>query len=344
MLGRSLLRWSRSLFIHRLEPHSSRRTFSTTPKPQIINEAVQTAQDYYQFLHFSDLSWAASIPLVAFTLRFGILAPVTLYTHYVNSERAKLNPLGFAYRQAIKNDVMREHGAQGPQTCQAIVVRRVAIQSRKLRKEMDVQYWKTFTGWIQFPIWLTMIEALRRMCGIREGLLGLAQKSINGVEEAEMSQESAIVAHNAEVAPEATVTTLDIVQRTSSTIPVETSLATEGMLWFPNLLEPDPYAMLSVALSATIWANIAYMDQRIQKHSPTVPSLWRQRVTRALYVAGAGAGFATLQLPSAMLLYWITSSQSALWFNIILDRYWPLERTITPQSVKPFEIKHPIKD
>lgn len=234
--------------------------------------------------------------------------------------------------------MIRNHGAEGPHTCEAIVRRRLAKKGRDLRKEFGAQYWKSFLGWIQVPVWLTMIEALRRMCGTREGLLGLAQRGFASVTEGRMGLKNAIEEDPMEAVSEAR-DVVEMLPQTVSNVSVEPSFATEGMLWFPNLLVPGSHALLSVLLTASIWANVAYLQHKNQKINAE-PSKWRERFTRTLYVVGAGAGVATVQLPSAMLVYWVSSSASALLFNVFLDRVRPLPKPIVPRTVKPFEIRH----
>ena len=182
-----------------------------------------------------------------------------------------------------------------------------------------------------------MIEALRRMCGTREGLLGLAQRGFGSVAEGGMGVDNAIDTMEAVDG----ATGVETLPQTISNVPVDVSFKTEGMLWFPDLLVPDPHALLSVLLTASIWANVAYLQHKNQRAN-VEPSRWRERLTRTLYVVGAGAGFATVQLPSAMLVYWISSSASALLLNVFLDRSRPLPKAIVPLTVNPYEIRHQI--
>ena len=323
----------------------SRRLLSTSPKPQLADSAILVAHDIFQNAHhLTGTSWSFTLPAVAVALRFLVLAPITFYTHNVTAKRLKLLPLGYALRHAIRKDVIRKHGAEGPRTCDAIVRKTLARKGRGLRKEFGVQYWKSFLGWVQVPVWLTMIEALRRMCGTREGLLGLAQRGFGSVTEKGMGVDNTIEGDAVEdvEAVEKGTDMAEALPQAVYNVPVEASFATEGMLWFPNLLVPDPHALLSVFLTASIWANVAYLQHKNQRVNAE-PSKWRERFTRTLYVVGAGAGAATVQLPSAMLVYWVSSSASALLFNVVLDRTRPLPKPIIPRTVKPFEIRHKVE-
>ena len=82
------------------------------------------------------------------------------------------------------------------------------------------------------PIWLTAMGTLRQMTGADNGMLGLVGKSMSGAQH--------IIPNN-----------LD-----NGIIPVEHSLAVEGMLWFPNLTAPDSALLLPFVVSFLFFFNV----------------------------------------------------------------------------------------
>ena len=174
-----------------------------------------------------------------------------------------------------------------------------------------------------------------------EGLLGIVQKSLAKPWNGGTEMDNAVQGEWTEEAVSASAEASKIVPQVAGNISIEPSLATEGILWFPNLLIAEPYGILSIILTCSIWANVGYAEQKARPVSPE-PSKWRQRLTRGFFVLGIGVGFATLQLPSAMLFYWISSSASALCFSVLLEKYRPLPRPFVPRKITPFEIRHKI--
>ena len=103
-------------------------------------------------------------------------------------------------------------------------------------------------------------------------------------------------------------------------IPTEPSLATEGMLWFDDLTIPDPSLILPFALSGIMFVMFSSRRGADGFHSAPGSTIkhayqafsWSERKRRILKVGALVAGPATLIFPSAMLLYWISSSLAAV--------------------------------
>ena len=153
----------------------------------------------------------------------------------------------------------------------------------------------------QLPIWLTAIEAVRAMCGTRAGLLGMILRSENAA---------------------------------TAGVPTAPSLATEGILWFPDLLVPDPQLVLPFLLSGAVFLNLTHARSGVGNQS-----VWQKRLHRSLMIVALALGPLTLQVPSAMLVYWISSSLLALLQAMILDRAMPM-----PPAIKPCDPMKRLKD
>ncbi|KAI9697060.1 MAG: hypothetical protein M1836_005021 [Candelina mexicana] len=118
-------------------------------------------------------------------------------------------------------------------------------------------------------------------------------------------------------------------------IPVESTFATEGAFWFPDLLVPDPHLLLPFILSGTMFTNI-WLNTRLQNDG-TEPSVFKRRLTNSLKFVALIIGPATLQMPSAMLVYWISSSSFAMLQNLLLDWIVPLDKPVKPCKPKTIE-------
>jgi len=185
---------------------------------------------------------------------------------------------------------------------------------------------------MQLPIWLLMVETLRGMAGTRKGLLGLMLPTglAESVDELGAAPELAAAGM-----PEAGVVGAELIGEKSvvdAVVPVEPSLATEGMLWFPDLMAADPMLLLPFMLSATLFLNI-YSGQ--QRGIPGVAmTKGRIRIMRALGVVALAAGPLTLQMPTAMLLYWVSSGVLAYGQNLLIDYYMPVKSPVKPCESK----------
>lgn len=142
------------------------------------------------------------------------------------------------------------------------------------------------------------------MTGVEDGMLSLAAKSLKG--------ERWI--HNP--GHDTTTTTSD------ELIPMEPSLATEGTLWFDNLIAPDPSLILPFALSGIMFLLYRYGGNTYGLLEVLIPGqtidrarqilYWNLQKTKILKIGALAIAPATLMFPSGMLLYWISSSLAGL--------------------------------
>lgn len=176
---------------------------------------------------------------------------------------------------------------------------------------------------MQLPVFLVVIETLRKMCGMHGGLLGLFSEWY--FKPAEISLEHGIEGWaDGPLQP----STLPFKQADHSVvIPFEQSLATEGALWFPDLLVPDPLLILPFALSGTMFFNIYYQSTLAKG---TTESKWQARIQNILKIVALAVGPLTLNVPSGILLFWISSSLCAVGSNIALEAYLPLAPLFKP--------------
>ena len=171
-----------------------------------------------------------------------------------------------------------------------------------------------FVPLLQLPIWLGFIETIRRMSGAHAGLIGLVMNASSSSD------------------AKAATDTLQTVAEGGG-VPIETTFAIEGALWFPDLLVPDPFLILPFVLSASMLANIYYQERQKLIRS-TIVTTFSRRLTNALKLIALAVGPLTLNLPSAMLVYWISSAGTALAQSILMDRYRPLSPAVQPCKPK----------
>ena len=190
--------------------------------------------------------------------------------------------------------------------CSRIIAAEMRKKGVEIRKRMGLQYWRSSLSWIQLPIFLLFIETIRRMCDTRGGLLGLIMK-----------------------APDKDAMTRSEMAHTYINPCLESGLATEGALWFPDLLAPDPMLILPFALSASLFGNLLLYDAKAKANGIPIGK-WQLRFQRTLKLMALGIGPATLAMPSGMLIYWISSSLCALGQHALLEWYIPGRPIITP--------------
>jgi mitochondrial inner membrane protein COX18 len=278
------------------------------------------------------LPWAYTIPLSALLLRLSLTLPLTIYTRLVIQQRLTLQPLLQAWSHQIRRHNMAKSGHMGP----AIVYRDTQADMREKRSQIygrwGCRLWKNYLPVIQLPIWLLMLETLRGMAGTRKGLLGLMLPTelIGKVDELDAAPELAALGMS-----EAGIVGAELIGEKSvveAVVAVEPSLATEGMLWFPDLMAADPMLWLPFMLSGTMFLNI-YSGQ--QRGIPGVAmTQGRIRWMRALGVVALAAGPLTLQMPTAMLLYWVSSGLLGYGQNLLIDHYMPIKSPVRPCEPK----------
>ncbi|KAL8994589.1 MAG: hypothetical protein Q9169_005485 [Polycauliona sp. 2 TL-2023] len=235
---------------------------------------------------------------------------------------------------------------KGPQESHRLLSKMLTKKSNEIYARSGAQRWKSFLPYLQFPIWLTAIETIRRMSGTQEGLLGLLQKSVTWTEpedplfdrkepRAMPSGEEAFEAENSYFHPDnADSMPSDVF--VSPVVPVESSFATEGTLWFPDLLVPDPHLVLPFVLSITLFANITHAEWTANKLG-SMPTAFRRRLGNAFKIVALAVGPLTLSMPSAIHVYWISSSVSALGYNAFMNWYSPLVIGVKPCKERRYE-------
>lgn len=335
----------------------SRRFFHVTSKAQFIDTCLSETHTLITSLHSATgLPWAATLPLTALLIRFGLIAPLSTYAHSVAQRRQKNYPLLNAWRHVYQKKIMdneekeKEKEKKGPKEAHRLLSKMMMKKSNEIYARTGTQRWKSFIPYLQFPIWLTAIETIRRMSGAQQGLVGLLQQSgqkfvtwgepddplFDHKETKPMpSGERTFDEENLEMSPPDTDSMISEGLVESPVVPIEPSFATEGALWFPDLLLPDPHVTLPFILSITLLANISHAEWTARQLG-TKPTAFRRRLGNAFKIVALAVGPLTLSMPSAIHVYWISSSVFALGYNVLMHWYSPLVAGVKPCKERRF--------
>lgn len=275
------------------------RSFHASPRPQFLDAGVATAHALFDTLHSSTgLPWVCVLPLAALTIRTTLILPISIYSRRVIQKQASLTPLVQSWQHVLRGRAMAKAASLGPHAVQ----KELLLQMRRKRSEIfsrwGCQIWKTMLPLAQLPIWVTAVEAVRAMCGAQVGLLGMMMRTENSADAVSDGIREAMM---------------------------QPSFAVEGALWFPDLLVPDPILILPFMLSGAVFLNLTN-----SQGSRANQSAWQRRLQRSLKVVALLLGPLTLQMPSAVLVYWISSSLLAYLQSVVLDKAMPM-----PSPVKP---------
>ncbi|KAI9829102.1 MAG: hypothetical protein M1832_000125 [Thelocarpon impressellum] len=277
----------------------------------MLEATLSTTHSLLSSLHSATgLPWSATLPLAALLIRLSITTPLTLYTRRSQQRQLSLQPLLQGWQTRLRQTVISESSSLGPAECERLAKKAVRTKRRELHARWGCPAWKNWLPpVIQLPVFLVVIETIRRMCGASAGLLTLATSPFRSLPTPDTPRTEALDALSSSVTP-------------------DLSMATEGpTLWLPSLLDPDPLLLLPFLLSGTLLTNIHLLGQRSPGKQPTT---FQRRLTTTLRLLALAIGPATLAVPSAMLLYWTASAGLAVAQTIVLERFMPLRLPVTP--------------
>ncbi|EAS32999.3 membrane insertase COX18 [Coccidioides immitis RS] len=268
------------------------RHFHSSRPNQIINETVVLAHNALESVHsVTGLPWAVSIPLTAVLVRLTIAMPFQIWSLSHSSKMKKLNPLVVGWGRYFQGAVLTKAAVNrayiSPNAAEIQSQLLLRKKTKELYKRWKIRPWTRFAPLFQLPVWLTMMESMRRMVGMTGGLLSIVQGWL-------------------EKHPEA------------PNVPMVPSLYTEGALWFPDLLAADPYCALPVILSAAVFTNVTW-GWKIKKREdiPKLPTRKERIAAHTMRVLKRAFQASALflcpvmiasEVPAGMLIYWISST------------------------------------
>ncbi|KAJ5909022.1 hypothetical protein N7495_001704 [Penicillium taxi] len=276
------------------------RNFHPTKPRFLVNEVLDAATGFLHSVHdYSGLSWAVSIPLTALLVRTIVGLPLQIYTR-VHTRRARdLQPLLAAYKAWEVFELADTKRTQQRDKNVKDTMRRMPSH---LREKWNVKTFAPAVSVLQIPVWLALIEGLRGMSGMGSGLFATLFSIFKSPEE-----------------------TADAVNTL-----IEPSFASEGALWFPDLLAGDPTGVLPLILSASMILNIKTgWSAPTWREIADMPKLQMYRsfflggLRQFLQVIAVYIGFSAWasSMPVAVMLYWITSTNIATAQSSLLTKY-----------------------
>ena len=374
MTSRLLLRPARQL-LARSHAASSVSTFRTptrafhasAPRQDPVLDAILYLPHEMITLIHAQVPWYAAIPASAFLLRAALVTSFGTWARSLMARYIGLQPLRQALAHQKRDEVMKSmYKAGGVRTPKEATKRTIQGVKQSVR-ELDSRWKVTLKGqigWtlIQIPIFFTMAEVIRKMCGARDGLLALTTSSLKGIKEKLTGQTATTVdastgidvmdTSNASWSPDAlsvasayndttSAANVDGLANLATSPFFEPSLATEGMLWFTDLTMPDPF--LPFIVSGLMFSNIYFT-----KNAPTDERNWSNALRRVLLGVSLLIGPLCQNLPAGLMLYWAGSTSSVMFWNKWLDWKYPAPRDFTackrPLQMPPtMKTKSPIK-
>jgi inner membrane protein COX18 len=298
------------------------RHFHPTKPARLIPEALDASTAFIQGIHsITGLPWVASIPLTAVIVRMLVAMPLQMFAR-VNARRERdIAPLIHSWRVHFQNRLKGLPPAERKDRT-ATVNLHIRARTLALLDKWNVRRGYRYANLLQLPIWLSLMESLRGMTGNTNGLFPQLLSWFggrNGVEN------------------------LDMI--------VEPTLATEGALWFPDLLAGDPTGVLPVLLSASIIMNIR-RGWGIMTPSTDLADLPTMQLYQATFYRGLGlflqlmavnVGWSAYvnELPAALMIYWITSANVATLQTYLLEEHMFMRPPIPNLQKKFIAFKRP---
>ncbi|KAL1988206.1 hypothetical protein VTN96DRAFT_736 [Rasamsonia emersonii] len=331
--------WSRlrPIISSQTSPRQVRCFHLTRPSP-FLNEVLQVSSAFLHGVHsVTGLPWVASIPLTALIVRTAVAMPLQIYSKIHARRQRDIYPLVLSWRKHYEKIIMQQRKERAKERYQELIL---PIQAQSLlrknvrQKVADLfkrrkvnKYWR-FIPFLQMPIWLSLMEGLRAMCGNDKSLISYLLTSSS-------------------TTPEQSITSV-----------LEPSLATEGALWFPDLLAGDPTGVLPITLGLSILLNVStgwrtpsfgeisdYPRNEMLQHL-TFRLLKGGMQTLAIYI---GLSAYLTGMPAGLMIYWITSTNIATLQSLFLDKYMFAIKPLKPWTkmyvgiLRPGEVKPPSK-
>jgi inner membrane protein COX18 len=289
------------------------RQFHASRPHRFVDEALQLSRAAFETVHAaSGLSWGPSILLTGVLVRVLFLPLELAFKH--NKKRFQLyQPLLQAWRsEFLRQAKIKEQKGElpyGPKAVEWWMDQQVDKKRRLLQLKYGYRPWVGFLPLAAAPAWIINIDVLRRMAGMKQSLI------------------SFFVNENGDIDP--------------SLIPPEPSLALEGFLWIPQLTMADPQAILPITLWALVFSQVylrfkdvpsmtARQIQNLSSRKKQLQAVLRNRIKEVnlLFAIFLGPWLILLQLPSALVLYWIATSGTLVLERLLVNRILGVSKTL----------------
>jgi inner membrane protein COX18 len=301
-----LSRSSTTLQATRCRP-PARAFHASAPRQDPLLDAILYLPHEMMSLIHTAVPWYGAIPLTAFIARGLLVTTAGTYARSLVARYVGLHPLRQALAFQKRDEIMKRGNFRTPKEATIAVAKEVRDVTSALDKRWNVTL-KGQISWTlaQIPIFFAMAEVIRQKCAAHDGLLGMGINAFKGKATSTMAE------------------TGEFVARVTPSQWFEPSFATEGMLWFQDLLVPDPTGILPFMVSGLMFANIYTTKNTVENDAK-----WPNRVRNTLLVVSLAVGPLCQHLPAAMMLYWASSTSSVMLWNVWLDWKYPALRGYT---------------
>ncbi|PHH62744.1 hypothetical protein CDD81_6732 [Ophiocordyceps australis] len=251
---------------------------------------VWTAKHISAFYHVTGIPWFIMIPLAAVAVGAVVRLPCSILYYRLRRRREELKPL--IDLSCIYNRIKATRKHKNDRIAWDKEVAKLDKESRRdIYKSFGVGHWNFYLHLTVVPF-VIVSEALRKLCGSPGSWLAVQL----GLEKGSQGARAAV------------------------TRPLfEASLTDGGCLWFPDLTVMDPYFILplicSIVFARQIWARMPRerllillgIGNKPEMTSSTTRMVLGRVLGRAIIMTPA-IPLALADLPSAVMLFWISSS------------------------------------
>lgn len=280
-----------------------RNFHATAPRKNgAIDAFLYLPHEMISHLH-NYLPWYATLPLSAFLIRGLLVTTAGSYARALMARYIGTHPVRQAIAYQKRNELMQRGGYSNPKEARTAITKAVKKETQELDKRWNCTIYGQLSWTLaQIPIFFTMAEVIRQMCGTRDGLLGIALRNLGLRSGTETVHGVTLSDPNSWFQP---------------------SLAEEGMLWFPDLLVADPF--LPFVVSGLMFTNV-YLSKNTASADPSAAPTFTRAVRLGLMGASLMIGPMCQDLPAALMLYWAGSTGSVILWNFWLDWRYPAPR------------------
>ncbi|KAF2117692.1 60Kd inner membrane protein-domain-containing protein [Lophiotrema nucula] len=281
---------------------------ASPPRQSALDTVLILPHELLQFLHLG-VPWYAAIPISAFIVRGLLVTTIGSRVRSLVSRYIALHPLRYAIALQKRDEMAKKGGFTNPQEATKAIRKAVVAETRALDSRWNCTlYGQLSWTFLQLPLFFVMTEVIRRMSDREDGLLGMAFKAVGLGTKRETD---VLVSGHVADGP----------AHLHSSPWYEQALGTEGILWFPDLLVPDPTGVLPFIASGLMFTNIWFSSNTSEKIGRPSPS---SRVIRKTMLGVALLiGPLCQDIPAGLMLYWASSTVSVMLWNKWLDWRYP---------------------
>jgi membrane protein insertase Oxa1/YidC/SpoIIIJ len=291
------------------------RPFHASRPHQIVNEALLLSHAAFETLHTaSSLSWAPSIFITGVLFRV-LFLPLEIAYQYNRRKWQIHQPLVYAWRAELMRQarIKGQKGeiGHGPKAAELWVEKEVEKKRQLLRQKYGYHLWVSLLPLASVPAWIINTDVIRRMVGMKQSLI------------------SYFMSENGDIDP--------------SLIPPDPSLVQEGFLWIPNLASADPLWVLPITLWALVVSQIylrlkdfPLMSKKQIQSLPTIKQKLLAELSTRIREVGTllgiflGPWLIYVEVPSALVLYWIAASGTLVLERLLVKRIVGVGKNFKP--------------